>query len=165
MAFQYLKGAYRKGGNGLSGQIVSLHSSQITCPCFQSLCFLFVCEFLAGVPCSFTQTWHFSLLSIHWNGLLLNLDEVIIEDKLASLGLFSFQGLIQQYSSNQIFEAKICSLESKVCSLELCYCDLAFCLPPNIKILNATISWSLQPRLPFTFTLPTSQSLLYTDHK
>ena len=63
------------------------------------------------------------------------------------------QDHISWVSSKQIPEGtKVCSQMSRIVLLH-------FALLPSLRILDFTISWSLQPRLFLTFTAPTSSSL------
>lgn len=63
------------------------------------------------------------------------------------------RALLHGDSSKQILK------EAKVCSSEVQFYDLVFSLLP-FSVLNFSILWSLQPRLPLTFISPVILSLL-----
>lgn len=81
-----------------------------------------------------------------WNGAFLIVEELIIQYKLAFLHPSSLQVLIPWDSlSRPLKRPKFALLKSRVVTL-------LFPLFSPLQILNSTISWSLQQRLPWTFT-------------
>lgn len=91
-------------------------------------------------------------IPVAWDGPFLSQEEVILENKPALLDPSSLQDDIPWDSSKQVPE------QAKVCSPEVWGYKPAICLV-SLRILNSTILWSLQPRLPPGFIFLTSSSL------
>ena len=141
--------------SSLDAQTVFLYSPQVTCPCFHYLYPLFLCLSLAK-----------SSLFIH-TGLLAFLPDFVAVQieffwawRRCSLDInhLSWTPLPSKVLSHRtppkrpLMRPKSALLKSRVVSL-------LFTLLSALRILNSTISWPLQPRLPLIFTYATSRSL------
>lgn len=127
---------------------VCLYSCQVTCLCFHPLWVSFYVWVWPGTLCISMQAFW----SFWWTSSLLGCSapEVGVGDPwiLQNVSFSSLQDLILQHATKQIPKRpKPTSLKPRAMSLFIT-------ISASLRILNSSISWSLQPRLPLTFTFP-----------
>jgi len=134
---------------------VSLYFSQVTGLCFYLLCVSCLClSFVRSPLLIHAHPWNFcpNSCSLGWT----TVEHREGEYQPAFWHPSSLQSLIPQDSSKRSLKRpKSALLKAKVVVL------LSVLTPP-LKILNITISWSLQPRLSSIFTFTTSHRI--TEH-
>lgn len=135
--------------------MMSLYSSWVTCPCFHLLyaCFFVFefCQLLLVHPFRFSAI--FAWFPAFWDEQFLSLEQDILDNQAPFLDPSLHNHLLQN-SSEQI-PAQVINFSTEVCGH-----DPAFCFFPLLGMLNSTISWSLQLRLPPAFTFLISSSCL-----
>lgn len=127
----------------LQDQTATLYFSWVTCPCFYHFLFMseFSYEFLA-YPCRYPAT--FVWFPTCQDGVFLSLEEVIVEYQAAFLDPSSHQGHnIWILPSRSLKKLNTALLKSRAVTL-------LFALLTLLRIMNSTISQSLQPSLPVT---------------
>lgn len=97
-----------------------------------------------------------SLSSAHCSAPSLCSWQAVLECQPALLGLFALQGSFSWDAAKQVLE------EDEICSSKSQGCNSAVCLTP-LGILNYTVSWPLQPRLPFTFASSSRSSMFVSS--
>ena len=127
------------------------------------------CRHLQGLTRGISALWTSaisSLLSQHihlffWvlGWTFLCLDDTILKKLPPFLGTFALQSCLPwDLTTSFLNQLKLTLLRSRDCTL-----PLSFLIA--LRILNSTISWSLQPRLPLITTSSTNPSLLVNSSR